>query len=86
MLSLVIAMKKSWKTSLAALFSPALLVPDLLPESGGFVALYHEDTKSWTVTDTPLDSLPPHDQALLRQGLPLQTQQDVTKAMEDFCS
>ena len=74
-------MKKSWKTSLAALLSLALLAPYLLTESGGFVALYHEDTKSWTVTDTPLDSLPPHDQALLRQ-----TQQDVTKAMEDFCS
>ena len=39
-------MKKSWKTSLAALLSLALLAPYLLTESGGFVALYHEDTKS----------------------------------------
>ena len=79
-------MKKSWKTSLAALLSLAQLSRSQHTESVRFVALYHEDTKSWTVTDTPLDSLPPHDQALLRQGLPLQTQQDVTKAMEDFCS
>ena len=79
-------MKKSWKTSLAALLSLALLSPYLLTESGGFVALYHEDTKSWTVTDTPLYYLPPHDQALLRQGFQIHRQQDVTKAMEDFCS
>lgn len=86
MLSVVINMNKCWKTNLTALLSLALLAPYLLTESDGFVALYHEDTRSWTITDTPLNSLPPHDQELLHQGLPLETQQDVTKAMEDFCS
>lgn len=86
MLLLVIAMKIIWKTTLAAILSLVLLAPYLLTESGGFVALYHEGSQSWTITDTPLDTLPPQDQALLRQGIPLESQQDVTKAMEDFCS
>ena len=40
----------------------------------------------WIYTDTPSDALTSEDQALLKEGLCLATKQDLTKALEDFCS
>ena len=73
-------MKKTQKYQLAALALAAFL----LTESGGYVALYHNGT--YYRTDTPVAALPAVDQALLEAGLPLSTPQEVTAALEDFCS
>ena len=70
----------------AALLLALLLSPFLLTVRDGYVALYQTEDQSWVMTDTPLASLPPEDQALLRRGLPLETAQDLTSALEDFCS
>lgn len=73
-----------WNAALLALL--LCLTPFLLTAKDGFVALYTRETGQWQMTDTPLSSLPPDDQALLTQGIPLETLPAVTAAMEDFCS
>lgn len=70
----------------AALLLALLLSPFVLTARDGYVALYQTEDQSWVMTDTPLAALPPADQALLRRGLPLETAQDLTSALEDFCS
>lgn len=76
-------MKKQTSALLALLLC---LTPFLLTVKDGYVALYDRETAHWEITDTPLSSLPPDDQALLTQGIPLETRPAVTEAMEDFCS
>lgn len=74
------------KQPLALLALLLCLTPFLLTVKDGYVALYDRETAHWEMTDTPLASLPPEDQALLTQGIPLETRPAVTEAMEDFCS
>lgn len=70
----------------AALLLTLLLSPFMLTAREGYVSLYCAEADSWVMTDTPLSSLPEADQALLQEGLPLDTPQQVTTALEDFCS
>ena len=60
-------MNKQTSALLALLFC---LTPFLLTVKDGYVALYDRETAHWEITDTPLSSLPPDDQALLPQGIP----------------
>lgn len=71
---------------LTALLLVLALTPFVLTARDGYVALYETESEAWMMTDTPLASLPEADQALLRRGLPLETPQAVTSALEDFCS
>lgn len=50
------------------------------------VALFTPETKGCYVTDTPVRSLPPADQAALRAGIPLETPEAAASALEDLCS
>ena len=75
-----------YKRTSALLTLLICLTPFLLTVKDGYVALYDRETAHWEMTDTPLASLPPEDQALLTQGIPLETRPAVTEAMEDFCS
>ncbi len=75
-----------YKRTSALLTLLICLTPFFLTVKDGYVALYDRETAHWEITDTPLASLPPDDQALLTQGIPLETRPAVTEAMEDFCS
>lgn len=70
----------------AAILLLFLLSPFLLTARDGYVSLYCRQDDTWVITDTPLSTLPPGDQAMLTEGLPLDTPQQVTSALEDFCS
>ena len=52
----------------------------------GFIG-YCDDSGVWTMTDIPEHSVPQEqDHAMLAQGIYLETEQALAKAMEDFCS
>ena len=38
------------------------------------------------ITDTPVSSLPAADRAALQTGLPVYTEEELTRLLEDYCS
>lgn len=50
------------------------------------VSIYETQTGRWYVTATPAGSLPVCDREALERGIPLESAEACTAALEDFCS
>ena len=75
----------------SAAVSPAVSAkeppPFFLAERDGTVGIWDTRQQRWLRrTQIPLESFSPQDQALLKTGLPLNSLQEASAAMEDFCS
>ena len=73
----------------ALLLAPAAAAASgrVMTENGGFVAVMDGATGGLLCrTDVPVALLSQRDRLLLEAGIPLETQADFTRAMEDFCS
>jgi len=59
----------------------------LLRRCDGMVAVFlpGRDTPEY-ITDTPVSSLPAADRAALQTGLPVYTEEELARLLEDYCS
>lgn len=61
--------------------------PYYLAEKDGRVCVFDAANDRWLRESTvPAASLPKRDRELLRRGIPLYSEKQVTAALEDFCS
>lgn len=65
----------------------AAAIPYAMTEHEGFVCIVDNATGAFVYcSDVPVSLLSQRDRLLLEAGIPLQTQADFTRAIEDFCS
>jgi len=61
--------------------------PYYLTEKSGMICIFDAENNTWFRESTiPVSALPREDQTRIRQGYPLHSEEEVTTALEDFCS